>query len=138
MHVSYCYAGQRPTTPGPLFFPSVLHVLRIIHHHHHHHHYRYHHLKFFIIHTIEYPKTKIFTQTIMWYSDNICRCWHFFSLLLHNKIQSLLYISIKISPNKKKKIIASMQVFWVQTFLTKRLPSPMFFNLSVPGSLRIF
>ena len=31
-----------------------------------------------------------------------------------------------------------MQVFWVQTFLTQRLPSPNFFKLSVPGDLRIF
>ena len=31
-----------------------------------------------------------------------------------------------------------MQVFWVQTFSTQRLPSPNFFKLSVPGSLRIF
>ena len=30
-----------------------------------------------------------------------------------------------------------MQVFWVQTFLTQRLPSPNFFKRSVPG-LRIF
>ena len=31
-----------------------------------------------------------------------------------------------------------MQVFWVQTFLTHRIPSPNFFKLSVPGGLRIF
>ena len=31
-----------------------------------------------------------------------------------------------------------MQVFWVQTFLTQRLPSPIFFKLSIPGGLRIF
>ena len=37
-----------------------------------------------------------------------------------------------------QKCVASMQVFWVQTFLTQRLPSPNFFKLSVPGGLRIF
>ena len=37
-----------------------------------------------------------------------------------------------------QKCVASMQVFWVQTFSTQRLPSPNFFKLSVPGGLRIF
>ena len=31
-----------------------------------------------------------------------------------------------------------MQVFWLQIFLTQRLPSPKFLKLSVPGGLRIF
>ena len=41
-------------------------------------------------------------------------------------------ISMKVCKN------ASMQVFWVQTFLTQILPGPNFFKLSVPGGLRIF
>ena len=41
-------------------------------------------------------------------------------------------ISMKVCKN------ASMQVFWVQTFLTQILPGPNFFKPSVPGGLRIF
>ena len=41
-------------------------------------------------------------------------------------------ISMKVCKN------ASMQVFWVQTFLTQILPGPNFFKLSVSGGLRIF
>ena len=41
-------------------------------------------------------------------------------------------ISMKVCKN------ASMQVFWVQTFLTKILPGPNFFKPSEPGGLRIF
>ena len=41
-------------------------------------------------------------------------------------------------PKNFQQCVASMQVFWVQTFSTQRLPSPNFFKLSVPGGLRIF